>query len=410
MAALPARFGADRGGNVAIIVGVAAFVLAGIAGAGIDYARMLSTGNKLQDGADGAAIDAALTIAGNPQGAASQVETKAREFLQPALASTMETTGDATSVQIENAAPARVRVTVSQDQYLAFGRFFGVSQLKVTRSSTAVAGEAVPVCLLVLDPAAADAWTVQGTSDVIGRRCAAQVNSRSARALGSNGNARVNTLKTLVAGPPQTAAAWTPKPEFSQRPMADPFAGRLPWPKAGSACTYTLGALKNLSRSLTPGTICGGIELETGGRLKLSPGVYVVQSGGVKVRSGAVLDGGGGVTLVLTDPTATVEMQAGGSMILSSTRSGPWAGMALAIKPQPSELTSTLIGGGETALDGIVYAPSQRLRLTGGAAMDKADVPRQWVANRITTEGNGQVMLASGGGPLSLPAGVRLVK
>jgi hypothetical protein len=235
----------------------------------------------------------------------------------------------------------------------------------------------------------------------------AQVNSDSSRGLASNGNAGVKMLATFVAGPRQTARGFAPSPEFGQPPLEDPLAPTIKWP--ASAPCQTLQQFKNVTSVLPPGTYCGGLDLATGAVVRLQPGVHVIKTGSVALQSGAVLDGRGGVTLVLLDPNGTVTMQARAALKINAPKTGEWAGFALAIRPQPSERTSSLGGGGELEMDGIVYAPSQYLRLTGGGEIQRADSPRTFVVNRLATQGNGLIYLR-GSSALMMGADTRLVK
>lgn len=401
------RLVGDRAGNAGMMTALFVLLLAVAVGGATDLTGVSSTGAKLQDAADSAALAATLVLAKNPAATPTQLKAAAQAMAQSAGKSLADKTVIA-SVTVASTAPASVRVALAQDQALAFGGLIGRGRMTVSRDATAVAGEGVQLCMLLLSNAA-DALTVGGTADLTAAKCGVQVNSKSANALGGNGNATVKTQQTYVAGPAKSAPSFTPKPLFAQSVVADPFAATMPWPLPQS-CALTVGTLRKRTKTLSPGVICGGIDIGNGGVLKLNPGVYILQTGSVSVKSGGILDGGGGATLVLTDPLGTVTVQAGGSLILEGAKSGPWKNVALAIKPQPVELTSTLIGGGDFVLDGIVYAPTQKINLTGGASIEKKESPRAFVANRVELSGNGQVFLRAQPGAMVRGSPVRLVQ
>ncbi|MER8531093.1 hypothetical protein, partial [Mesorhizobium sp. M0494] len=193
---------------------------------------------------------------------------------------------------------------------------------------------------------------------------------------------------TSVVGPSGPSAGFNPQPVFNQKELADPIISRLVWP-TDNVCTYNNLVIKNATANLVPGTFCGGLTLSVGAVVNLAAGTYVIRTGGLSLSSGAVLDAADGTTIVLLDDQATTTMQAGAKLRLTAPTSGPWMGIALAQKPQGVERTSTLIGGGDTDLGGIVYLPSQKLFLTGGGALSTDSKPRIFVVNRIEMNGNG---------------------
>jgi Flp pilus assembly protein TadG len=399
-------------GNVAITFALSVLGVAILVGGGVDMTRLTTSGSRLQDAADAAALSIATDVAVAPANTATSVllakaEAKAANLIRSPLDKTRSSYAGAATVEIVSRTPAQVKVVVSQPQNMQFGSMVGFKSVPLQRTAVAISQAAYPVCLLVLDPDSSHAWVAQGTSNVTGPKCVAQVNSSSASSLSSNGNAAVTMLRTFVVGPAQQAGAFTPDPEFKQPVLADPLAAQMQWPSPSSCQTLT--QFKNTTETLSPGVYCGGLDLATGAEITLRPGTYVLKTGGVSVRSGAVLDGSKGVTLVLLDPNGAVRMQAGGSLLLNAPKDGDWANIALAAKPQPTEITSYLGGGGDTALDGIVYLPSQDLHLTGGGVIQRADSPRTFVVNRLTTEGNGQIYLR-GSSALMMGSDTRLVR
>jgi hypothetical protein len=405
-------FAGNDGGNVAIITALSLLTVGMVVGGGIDMSRLSASGSKLQDAADAAALAIASTVGKAPptiQTATLEAEARrtAAGFAAPAFKETMSVFGGGVVVELQSRTPAQVKVTLSQAQDTFLGGLLGIKSLPLHRTAVAVSRAAYPVCLLVLDPDAGDAWSAQGTSDVVGPQCVAQVNSESSRGLDANGNAGVRMLRTFVAGPKQSVRGFSPTPYFDQPPLEDPLAPGIEWP-APATC-QTLQQFKNETRTLAPGSYCGGLDLATGAVVRLQPGVYVIKTGSVALQSGAVLDGSAGVTLVLLDPNGTVSMQAGAALKIAASKTGDWASMALAIKPQPSERTSSLGGGGELELDGIVYAPTQYVRLTGGGQIQRVDAPRTFVVNRLATQGNGLIYLR-GSSALMMGSDTRLVK
>jgi hypothetical protein len=90
------------------------------------------------------------------------------------------------------------------------------------------------------------------------------------------------------------------------------MAAKITWPAAGTcdAARTNYRAKKGVSQ-IEPGNYCGGMRFASGAKVTLKPGTYVVQSGSVSFGANAQVDGPGGVTLVLLDPTGSIDMQGG---------------------------------------------------------------------------------------------------
>jgi hypothetical protein len=69
---------------------------------------------------------------------------------------------------------------------------------------------------------------------------------------------------------------------------------------------------------------------------------------------------------------------------------------------------STLIGGAELDLDGVLYFPTQKIVVTGGAASSILVGNRILIANRLETAGNGMIYLRGNGDVASVNLGARL--
>jgi hypothetical protein len=154
--------------------------------------------------------------------------------------------------------------------------------------------------------------------------------------------------------------------------------------------------------------VCGNIDLNTGSRLNLAPGLYVV-TGNLKMSAGAILSGLGGVTIVLTGAHSTIDIGSGSELRLSAPQTGPWKNIAIAIAPQTATKVSAINGGGVFDVDGAVYAPTQELNLTGGGSLaTPTDKVRVFIASTFDLNGNGAIYLNGSEELLVMPAGSRL--
>jgi hypothetical protein len=395
----------DRGG-VAMASAIVAPVLALIVGATVELSRVRGLGSELQDSVDAAALHAAKISAEG--GTAAQTAAAAKSFVAASLRDRAATSAPSVNTVITTR-PARVRVEAQSTLSLVFGGVLGASEREVTRVAVAEA-RLEPICILLLERTAAQAWSAGGSSRVEGAGCSAQVNSTSSTALQSNGGAGATMKAIHTAGTVQNTGGFRPQPVPLQPALSDPIAPRVSWPATAPCPGANNNTRVNAPKTLQPGVYCNGIDIGNGGVATLNPGVYVLQSGNVSIANGGRLLARSGVTLVLTGPTSRIDITSGGMADVRGPTSGPWRGIAIAVKPQASELTSNMQGGGELLFDGIIYLPSQRLHLTGGGDASVAGLRRIFVARRLETSGNGKVIVNGDPTLLAETARMRLVE
>lgn len=374
-------------GNTAMVFSLVLGVLAISAGAGVTIANANTVATELQDQVDALALRGAIAMRDGEDPSALEREAASALAL---LSGGTAGTGSATA-ELRSSDPFHVAATMERDLSVLWGGLIGYGTVTVTRHAEAVVSAGDPVCLLVLDPDNSQAFVRRGNSGLEGEECAAQVNSTSPGALQSMGGGRVRTKSTMVSGPSASVGGFSPEPVFGAPAIPDPYAN-LVWPELQASCQSAPISLRRETRTLAAGQHCGGLILATGSEVVLEPGVHVVV-GDLVVTSGSRLVGED-VTLIVMGPTSTVRFQAGAEVTLKAQTSGPYAGLALAIAPQPTELTSEILGGPDFELEGALYMPTQRLFITGGGRLAQpTNRQRMIVVNRLETRGNGAIYL-----------------
>lgn len=408
------RFLGDRRGQTSVVFGLSVVALTGAIGTSLDSSAMHRSGAQLQDAVDASALYAVRSAA-----VKNLSDSAVRSATEVFLKSSYEGEGSAadhdpadrplelTSTEVLSRSPVKVQVSATRSVRLPFGFLRGEDgRVEITRVSTAVEALETPITLLLLDRTSASAWRAVGTSGLVALDGAAIVNSNSPQALDGGGTADIETAGTLVVGPPSTAGNWTPRPFFRASPVNDPYKNKLVWPATGS-CTATNLQVKKQTLTLQPGTYCGGLSVATHGDVTLAPGTYVL-TGPLTVTSGAKLNAPRDVTIVLKGETSYVQFQAGSSVTLRAPKTGAWEDIALAQAPQATEKVSTLIGGAELNMDGVMYLPTQKVVVTGGAASEVLVGSRILIANRLETSGNGMIYLRGNADVATVKLGARL--
>lgn len=397
-------FGCTRG-NLTLFAAVALLGVSVFTGAAVTIWQLNAVGTELRDRVDALALASTLTVSGG--GGEAEVAVRADQALAGMKGG--ESGSGAARVQIVSASTAEVVAVMSRDVRVVFGGLIGMQTLHIERSARAISSAGEPVCLHILSPDQPEAFSRRGTSSLEARACVAQVNSTSANALDSRGAAGgVATLRTRVSGAGGPTSGFSPPPEFRAPTVADPLAAAIDWP-AAAPCGSSGLRLKRASRTLAPSVICGDLDLETGAELVLSPGVHVI-TGSLTMRAGARLVAED-ATLVFVGDTSRLDIGSQADARFVAPDEGPWAGLAVAVKPQPAEHESNIQGGGAIDLTGVLYMPSQRLHLTGGGRLaDPTDDLRMIVVNRLDLNGNGRVWLNGDDSPTRTAGGARLIE
>jgi hypothetical protein len=182
--------------------------------------------------------------------------------------------------------------------------------------------------------------------------------------------------------------------------VADPLAG-LTGPTTAGLTNYGSVSYSNGAHTLNPG-IYSRISASGNASLTLSPGVYLLEGGGLTVTGNASV-AGSGVTLYNTSsnyPSATgsyggTTLSGNGSFNLTAPTGGPYAGVVI-FQAHANTRAVSLSGNAAAGLSGTVYAPAALLYVSGNASVSGAlDV------NELALSGNAASTQVADGGDVS---------
>jgi Flp pilus assembly protein TadG len=427
-------------GNATMIATLSAIPIVGAAGMAIDYARISRVQDEIQLATDAATLFAAgaKTLGGTKEEKRETRQQLATNYLNYALANVTdaEIVGTPTVVANDIAIDIEVKAKVKGSFTNVFamleddatmeqgnggneagtnGKSYGIT----VKSKASWKKPVNYICMLALNPSAAEALHVKGTADIAATSCSIQVNSSSNSALYQNGTATIKASAINVVGN-YSGSNFTPRPSPGANVFNDPLATKFAEDYAATWSTAPViyngrqnnGSYREMDFSasgtytLQPGRYRGGIQVKNNRNIILSPGIYFIENGRFNVQSGGVVTATGGVTIVLTEANATtnvtnntatrIDVQAGGSFTIKAPATGHFAGLAVAHHPnsRPSEQKSTansIIGGGVVDMTGIIYYPKQILYITGNGDISKTSDMFSIVADKIYVEGNGQL-------------------
>lgn len=438
------RFLRSDGGNLTMIATLAAIPIIGAAGMAVDYARISRVKDKLQLVTDGATLAAAG--ARNVTGTADQRKQKridiATNYLTQGLATITDV--DVVDTPVVTATASNVSISVKATVKGSFMNVFNATakddadfdyggggseegsngrkyDIRVSSQSGFKSGASY-LCMLVLNPTAAQSLEVQGTADIDSKGCAIWVNSNSMTGLYENGVATVTADKICVRGYYAGTAYYPDKPKSGSidcplypDPLAAKFATdyATAWAAAVNRPGHT--SPKGGTETLYPGKYVGGLTINNGGRITLSPGIYFMVGDKMNIKAGGEVFANGGVTIVLTDAnvsspvinsSAKLTVIGKGNLSIKAPSSGPFAGIAIAQHPNSvpgttKSAANNIQGGGTVEITGIIYYPKQVLYITGGGFGTISNP--EWisknaplfaiVADKVFVEGNGQLKM-----------------
>ena len=249
----------------------------------------------------------------------------------------------------------------------------------VNISARAVAAQGAPGngCVLALDKGDIVDLTDTGNADLEIQHCDVYVNSSDPNgALTMTGSSTINAWSAFIVGGTRIsggAALNTTHGTFTgATPINDPYAG-TPVPSVGScAGGYSTYPNINSTVNLSPGTYCGGLNVQSQATVNLSPGTNIMNAGAFSIAGGATINGTGGVTIILTGSGsnyATVDIEGGANVNIVAPTSGTYAGLAFFQDPSaPVGANNKFTGGSTQNITGAIYFPNQLASFSGNSA------------------------------------------
>ncbi len=409
---LPSRLANDKRGNVAITLGLAVVPAVMFIGGAVDFGNAYKAKQKIQAATDAAVLAAAAMPSG------TTIEAREARATAIFMANTIGLDVTSKFETVNNS----VRVEAKVDVPTAFLKIANINKLTVgnsTRGRVSYATKTITrevetpvfggkVCLLALDPSASTGFISQGSPRVNYEGCWAHTNSTQPTALAGGGSAIVEGAgHSAIGGVSSTAlGVYTPTPIGGQPEIADPFATvsayTLPFssytstftpPTIPGSCKASGLDLKKGSFELEPGRYCGGISISSGATVNFLPGEYIIDNGIFNIQSGSTVNGSD-VLFYFSGASARFQVIGGGqgSVNLKGRSSGTAALQGFLFIAHPDAwrgLTSNIQGGSSFTMEGMIYAPTQNLIITGNGDSNAASEMFAIVAKSYEFRGNG---------------------
>ena len=317
----------DRRGASALLFTLSLPVLLGGASAAVEYGSLAARHTKLQSAVDNAALATAreLSLANVDDNRVSSVASAVVTSALAHTGGTKSASGPTVTAQVIDKRRG-VQVNASEEVETFFGRLLTYPQYKVSVSATAKLYGSTRLCVLTLDRTAGQATSLERNARISAAECSVFSNSGSPQGLLAKDNSylqaqRVCTVGGYSAGPGNISTT----PLTDCPPYDDPLAGR-PAPPVPSTCLFTTALTITVSKILDPGAYCGGLRIENGAHVTLSPGNYTISGGPLVVSGGGTLSGDG-VSFYLAGNQATFDFRPDSVISLSAPKTGPMWGL-----------------------------------------------------------------------------------
>jgi hypothetical protein len=290
--------------------------------------------------------------------------------------------------------PEYVEVQIDKTIPTIFAGIFNFASLTVHTRAVAGVGSYALNCVYSLDPSGPKAIEVIN-GGVMTTNCGISINSTNPNALDVNQAGVIDTQGGGIA----IAGGWsgnkppTPTPSTGAPLFENPLKD-LTMPTVGS-CDHPIKTIVSGTMTLSPGVYCGGIEVTTGERANLQPGLYIINGGGITIGNSGQFYGDE-ITLIntfdATHPYAPFTFGTGCKAKLTAPTSGDWKGILMFQDPDaPADVVNTFACASDESpeLTGTVYFPTQTFFFDGSNTL--TEIEGTVIAKNVTVSGRVEV-------------------
>jgi hypothetical protein len=356
------QFRCNTSGNVGMLFVCSLPVLLGAVYVAIELSQLNQSKNKLQGIADTAAIAAAreMRLGNATKEAILAVAQSIVNAQQTAINATISFEGDVPedkrwiSVKLAATAPN------------SFSHALGLADTSLTAKATAKVMGGATVCAVGLHEAQDGTISLDKYAKMEARNCAVYSNSRTAGSIKAQDNAVLSAALICAAGGKGGGVTnFSPSPTTDCPILPDPLASRPPPTVSACEASKTNVKISEQTTSLTPGVYCGGITITKASTVTLSPGIYIIKDGKLKVDFASSLKGEG-VGFYFTGVDAGLDMAKESSISLTAPKTGPLAGIIMFQDRNMADDVKYEINNNNAAvLLGTIYLPKGTLLVQG---------------------------------------------
>jgi Flp pilus assembly protein TadG len=363
------QFRSASGANVTIMFALSLVPVAGAVGAAVDYSQGSSLRAAMQAAADAASLGTIKTASTLTP---AQLQSTAAgifnaSFNRPPVVPAVTATYDTASNTVTVSGSATFKPNLMS--------MVGITQMNMSATSKAtIAAKTWQVCVMVTDPDSGHTLLAKNGGKINFNNCMVQVNTANWDAVESRDTSYIHSTNgsNCFVGDIHYGDVQPPKDPTCTF-FADPFAS---YTVPTNTCTFTNKSV-TAAAILTPGTYCGGININTNASITFSPGVYYIQDGDFKITGSANVTANN-VTFLLSGANSNIDISTTGTITMSpytGADAGQFSGF-LFYYDQPSAKNNKATKQGKNTIQkatlngsGIIYLVNQTLNITNGAVI-----------------------------------------
>ena len=385
----------------AIVVSLMVFMAAGA----IEVAQIYNVKSSLQAAVDAAALAAAreISVTGTAaKNADATVANVVEDVFGANIGASIVDAGTITKAEYDRK-QGLVTVNATLDTTVPPLVRYALKVDKIEAESQAQIVGRPNICVIALESSGDRAVHARNKAVLIGRNCAVYSNSSSPKGVEAESTSAVSATFTCshggAAGP---LSSYKPEPITDCPKIVDPLKDR-PAPAIASAeCDFTDMKVQ-ASATLNPGVYCGGLKINSQGKVYLNPGIYVMRDGPLDAAGKTELIGSG-VGFYLTGPGAVVLLEGNSIINLEAPTSGEMAGILFAdSRTQSVSNTHKITSNRAERLVGALYFPNTELEVDApGTVADKSP----WtaiIAREVRMLNDSNVVLNTNYGDTNVP-------
>lgn len=363
----------DERGNVLAMTAAGLPLLIGCAGLAVDTAQWVFAKRDLQAAADAAAMAGVYGLIQNADmETAVDQSLAARRDLDPTRSASAEQSPDGYKED-----PFAVRVRLAAPAGLTFSSFFLRKRPTIAAEATATVVESGEYCAFAIGKGGETGLTIEPASSVE-MECGLATNSSSPEAIKADGSASLLADRVVAFGGIVAEGLKSPARSYGLR-QKDPLADTEPPLVPDTGCpNITVNAGASGRVAIEPG--CYG-NMVLNGPVRLLDGEYILNRGSLIVGPTAEVTCRACTIFLTSDSAATdpgsigkVHIDRHAKVQLSAPTQGPNSGILIYQDRHAAgdkDRGDNIIGGSSfSKLDGLLYFPSETLRIDAQMAPD----------------------------------------
>lgn len=379
-------------GNVVVLAAFILPIVLAVGGYAVDSGAAMNQKSHLQSFADAAALAGArelLVVNAKEESVVAAIKTRADIQLGSGRV------GAESRRVVEATADMNTRTVRVAIKEMAVAVFAGLPLVPSAREihvvSEARAYGHARICLLGLNEKKSDTVYADNGSKLSAPGCVAYSNAKDKNGMVSKNSAMLEAAMIGTAGG-YDGSGFSPMPVTDVPGVGDPLADRPAPPYSG--CDFRDFKSKK-KQTLSPGVYCGGLTLEGGADVTLSPGVYVIAEGKLEVKNEAKMKGQD-VGFYFADDAATLVFDDKATVDLSAPKDGPMAGLLIfenrdAAPDRNFKITSRFAHN----LLGTIYLPKGHLEIDAPGSVAQASAYTVIIADSVKLKKGTNLVLNS---------------